>query len=336
MSNQDQALARYIEKMYEIQYQQQEEVLTPAQLKQIALDMGISEQEWEASQQAFREALQNGKALAGQGHWQEAVPALEQATALQPYDFEAAYQHGRALVGRYRAQGSPADALQARDLLQRAVRLQPGHAGALQLLGSLGQEQQQQSAQQQQRKWIKFAAIGLVLSVLVLSFIGMRNTVASLDEGADRAWANVENAYQRRADLVPSLVNTVKGAAQHEQASLNKMLELQRSLAQSSIDAGDAKAFQQYHQQQQALGMAIQAVMAKAQGGGMATQAFRDLMTQLEGSENRIATERRKFNEAVQAYNEKVRQMPYSLLGYDKRPYFQIDRKAMEKPDVSF
>lgn len=339
MSDQENALAKYVEKMYQIQMLEDESILSPQELKTIALDMGISEQEWAESQQVFEGHLKTGEQLVKQRNWDDAIAELDHATSLNPYHIDAVYAHAKALIGRYNESGNMTDEQKARELVRRALKVQPGHEPSIKLLTMLSSGKKVVDKEKKQTKLYKNIAIGLGIAILVLGFISMRGTLAKKDEEVKQAWAQVENVYQRRADLIPSLVNTVKGAAKQEQERLKQITELQAELSGMGMHPNASQEeMSRFSQKQSELGNTIKIVLGNVQSSSSvgATQAFRDLMIQLEGSENRIATERRKFNQAVQDFNSQVRQFPYGWLGYGEKPYFQVDKSAMDKPKVEF
>lgn len=338
MSDQEKALAKYVEKMYQIQYNGQDEILTPDKLKQVALDMGITEEEWQESQKAFQTHYQNGRTLVLQRNWHDAIKELDSATSLQPYDADALHAHAQALAGRYQEKGDAEDEARARESAERALRVRPGHQPTLKVLSMLSEKKQSLQQGQQQNKMVKYAVIGIVAAVLIFGSFSMRNGVVQQEEQVNAAWANVENVYQRRADLVPQLVNTVKGAMAHEQDIIGKITQIKGDLDSNGGGATSSQeALNAFYMRQMELSNALKSLVAASQTNQAlrSSQAFRDLQVQLEGSENRISVERRKFNQAVQMYNSKVRQFPYSIFGSPK-PYFQADEGAKDAPKVSF
>ena len=172
------------------------------------------------------------------------------------------------------------------------------------------------------KKGIKIGLI--VLAVLVIVglissyFIRSYNHLVAQNEAVSGQWANVENQYQRRADLIPNLVNTVKGYATHEQQTLTEVIEARAKATQTQItfDELNEETLAQYNQAQGELSAALGRLMvvSEAYPALQANQNFRDLQTQLEGTENRIATERRRFNEMVQSYNVYVQQFPRNVI----------------------
>ena len=192
---------------------------------------------------------------------------------------------------------------------------------------------------------ITIIAIVGVLAVIVLWGIGVNNKLVTQEENVSKAWSNVENVYKRRMDLIPQLVNTVQGAANYEKSVLTEVTNARAGVLQTQVDPS------QLSEQQIAAYQKAQDNLTKALANTIkvtverypeltATQGFRDLQTQLEGTENRIAVERGKFNEAVQAYNTKLRRFPTSLiagmLGFEKKGYFTAPEEAAEPVNVEF
>lgn len=188
--------------------------------------------------------------------------------------------------------------------------------------------------------------IGLgVVAVLVFYGISVNNNLVDRQETVNQAWAQVENQYQRRADLVPNLVNTVKGAADFEQETLTEVIEARSratSIEVSAEDLNDPQKVEQFRQAQQQLSGALSRLLVTVERYPelKANQNFRDLQVQLEGTENRIAVERQRFNESVQTYNTSTRRFPGNLfaglLGFEEKAYFKADEGSDQAPDVSF
>lgn len=195
---------------------------------------------------------------------------------------------------------------------------------------------------------MKFAAIGCGVLVLIAAVVGVLvvgpyNRLVSLDEGVETAWAQVENVYQRRADLIPNLVETVKGARDFEQETFEAVARARSQVGQANIEgAPTADQLAQFQQSQGALGAALSRLLLVVERYPelKATDAFRDLQVQLEGTENRIAVERGRFNEVTRQYNTAVRRFPTSLIagwfGFDRRPLFEAEAGAETAPDVDF
>jgi len=169
------------------------------------------------------------------------------------------------------------------------------------------------------------------------------NRLVALQEGVDGAWSQVENVYQRRADLVPNLVATVKGAAEFEQETLTQVVEARAKVSQINLQGPpDAAGLEAFQNAQDGLSSALSRLLVVVERYPElgATQAFRDLQTQLEGTENRIAVERMRFNEATTNYNTKRRQFPSNLTAimfdFEEKPYFAATAGADTPPKVEF
>ena len=186
------------------------------------------------------------------------------------------------------------------------------------------------------RFWI-FALIPL------LSSCGY-NQMVSLDEAVISQWAQVENSYQRRADLIPNLVNTVKGYADFEKETLTGVIEARAKATsvQLSADNLNAASLQNFQAAQDGLSSALSRLMVVVERYPelKANQNFLELQAQLEGTENRIAVERRKFNESTRQYNTYIRKFPKniiaSIFSFDKKAYFEAEESAKEVPTVEF
>lgn len=170
------------------------------------------------------------------------------------------------------------------------------------------------------------------------------NRMVELEEQVTSQWSQVENVYQRRADLIPNLVNTVRGYANHEQETLVEVVEARAKATSVNVDAENLspQAIEQFNQAQAGLSSALSRLMVVVEQYPdlKANQNFRDLQAQLEGTENRIAVERRKFNETAQAYNAYIRKFPQTVyagwFGFDKKNYFEAQAGADRAPEVQF
>lgn len=185
--------------------------------------------------------------------------------------------------------------------------------------------------------------LALVIAVPLFSSCGY-NKMVSLDEGVTSQWANVENSYQRRMDLIPNLVSTVKGYADFEQQTLVQVIEARSKATQVTIDPTNLNEsnMQQFQQAQGELSGALSRLLVTIERYPdlKANQNFLELQAQLEGTENRIAVERRKFNEIVQSYNSYIRSFPRVIysgwFGFEKKVYFEADQGASQAPKVDF
>jgi LemA protein len=198
------------------------------------------------------------------------------------------------------------------------------------------------------RIWLGCLALLVVLVLIVgLSFAGTYNRLVTLGQEVDKQWAQVENVYQRRADLVPNLVATVQGAAEFEKETFTAVTEARASVGRATVASGkaptDPEALARYEQAQASLGSALQRllVVVEKYPDLKASQNFRDLQAQLEGTENRITVERMRFNDAAQAYNTTLLRFPTNMIAglfhFESKPYFKATAPGAESaPAVQF
>jgi LemA protein len=183
----------------------------------------------------------------------------------------------------------------------------------------------------------------VIAGVVAMWGVGAYNGLIALDEGVDTAWAQVENVYQRRADLVPNLVATVKGSAEFEQETLAAVVEARSKVGQVNFEqAPDASQMAQFQQAQDGLSGALSRllVVVERYPDIKSTQAFRDLMVQLEGTENRISVERHRYNEVAREFNTARRRFPTvfiaNFFGFGEKTYFEAAEGAETAPVVEF
>jgi LemA protein len=197
------------------------------------------------------------------------------------------------------------------------------------------------------KKFIPLIVILGALALTILPLVGQYNKVIGLQEGVDGQWANVENVYQRRADLIPNLVETVKGYAEHERETLEAVVNARAKATQVQTELtpeamNDPATMQKFQAAQAELGSALGRLMVVVEKYPdlKANQGFLDLQAQLEGTENRITVERRRFNELAQGYNTTIRRFPMSMMagvfGFDKKGYFEAAEGAEKAPQVKF
>jgi LemA protein len=193
-------------------------------------------------------------------------------------------------------------------------------------------------------------AITLAVLVLILGFVGCGatssyNSLVQSDEQVQQAWANVQAAYQRRADLIPNLVETVQGAADFEQETLTSVTEARAKATSVQVnpeDLDNPQKLQQFQQAQSTLGKSLGRLLAVSENYPklQATQAFSDLQAQLEGTENRITVARRDYNNSVRKFNTQVRSFPTvvfaGLMGFEPKTPFEAETGADQAPDVDF
>lgn len=191
---------------------------------------------------------------------------------------------------------------------------------------------------------ILLAVIGVII-LFIMWGVGKYNSIVKLDEGVNSAWAQVQNQYQRRMDLIPNLVETVKGVANFEKSTLQGVIEARAKATQVTLSPqllNDPKAFQQFEQSQGQLSSALSRLLVTVEQypNLKANENFLQLQSQLEGTENRISVERKRFNEVVQGYNSTIRTVPTNIIanfsGFQQKQYFQAQAGAETAPKVQF
>lgn len=191
------------------------------------------------------------------------------------------------------------------------------------------------------KTWIIIIA---VIAVIAVYGISSYNSMVSQEEAVGTAWSNVENQYQRRADLIPNLVNTVKGYAAHEKETFDAVVSARAKATQTTVSIDDLtpEKMEAYQRAQGEVGSALSRLLAVTENYPdlKANENFQTLQAQLEGTENRISVERRNFNNVARKYNTAIRRFPKnifaSMFGFEKRPYFEAQEGAEQAPEVKF
>lgn len=195
------------------------------------------------------------------------------------------------------------------------------------------------------KKWLIPVLIIVVIAIILYwMFAGVYNSAVQKEEDAKTAWSQVENAYQRRNDLIPNLVNTVKGAADFERGTLTDVIEARSKATSINVDADNLneQQLEQFQQAQQQVSSALSRLLVTVERYPelRATQNFQQLQSQLEGTENRINVERNRYNETVNNYNIYIRQFPNNVItgmyGFDQMPRYTADPGAEDAPEVEF
>jgi len=185
-------------------------------------------------------------------------------------------------------------------------------------------------------------AVVVVVGVVVLAMLGIYNNLVGLSQAVDAQWAQVENTYQRRADLIPNLVATVSGSANFEKSTLEAVTQARASVGQVKVDPSNPASLAEFERAQGGLSSALSRllVVSEQYPDLKASAGFRDLQVQLEGTENRISVERGRFNEKAQAYNTAILRMPArlfaGLFGMKEKPYFKAVAGSEKAPSVNF
>ncbi len=196
------------------------------------------------------------------------------------------------------------------------------------------------------KSWIVIIILLVLVFILYGTFKGKYNQMVSLDETTSQTWAQVENQYQRRLDLIPNLVNTVKGYADFEKETLTQVIEARANATRPEIKVDpsklDASAIQNFQAAQDQVSSALSRLLVTIERYPdlKANTQFQQLQVQLEGTENRIATERKRFNDSVKAYNQYIRLFPNNvfagMFSFEKKAYFEAKEGAEEAPEVNF
>ena len=193
---------------------------------------------------------------------------------------------------------------------------------------------------------MKKSTIGLivVIGAIAIWLISSYNGMVKMDEEVSSAWSNVENQYQRRADLIPNLVNVVKGYASHEKETFEAVVSARSKATQVTVDPENLtpEKLQEYQKAQGEVGATLGRLLAIRESYPelKANENFKELQAQLEGTVNRISVARRNFNEIARTYNSAIRSFPRSIIagmfGFEKRPYFEAEEGANKAPEVKF
>ena len=191
------------------------------------------------------------------------------------------------------------------------------------------------------KTWIIVIA---VIAVIAIYFTSTYNSMVAQEEAVSTAWSNVENQYQRRSDLIPNLVNTVKGYAAHEKETFDAVVSARAKATQTTVSIDDLtpEKMQAYQRAQGEVGSALSRLLAVTENYPelKANENFKELQAQLEGTENRIGVERRKFNETARGYNTAIRKFPRNIgagmFGFEKHPYFEAEEGSEKAPEVKF
>jgi LemA protein len=194
------------------------------------------------------------------------------------------------------------------------------------------------------KTWIVLAVIAVILLLAYSSVKNSYNSMVTMQEGVTAQWSQVENVYQRRSDLIPNLVSTVKGYADFEKETLTQVIEARAKATSVNVNPEklDAQSLKNFQDAQSGLSSALSRLMVVVEKYPdlKANQGFLDLQAQLEGTENRITVERQKFNESAQAYNTLIRKFPKNIFagmfGFEKKAYFEAEKGAEKAPQVKF
>lgn len=194
------------------------------------------------------------------------------------------------------------------------------------------------------KKRIIWGSASLILALFLMNGCSTYNTLVENEEGVSKSWSQVENVYQRRVDLIPNLIETVKGYADHEKSTLNEVIEARAKATSVTIDPSNMTPGQlaQFDKYQNQLSSSLSKLMLVVESypNLKANENFLSLQAELAGTENRIAVERKKFNDMTEVYNKKLRKFPSNIwanmFGFDKKLYFKANKNASIVPKVKF
>lgn len=323
--DQDALLAAYVKRLLDLQYGlNNAKPLTDAQLKKIAVESGLPEDQWDAWLQQAETHYQRGQSYNTAGNWEDAYLELKQAVSFYPNHAEANYELARACLQLSIKNSEPAKEQEFEVYVAHCLALEPLHQGAMALKTKENELDAYEAATQKSSKRKLFVRLGIAVAMLLVGHMVISSSVNSQRESVKAAWAQVENVYQRRADLIPKLTATVEAAAGFERSTL---LALQEQVADApgavAPNNFTPAAIEAYAGSQARLGAVLNQTLAEAarQPRLQSMEGWLDLQVQIEGAENRIAIERRNYNKTVELYNRKIGGFPFSLYGYEPMPY---------------
>ncbi len=326
MSN-DKHLQAYMEKMLDVQRQREESTFTQQELREIALSVGMTEADWAEAQKTLRQHTESGLAHLEIGNYVDALRELEEALKLNPTDEEALYGAAKSSHELYVSTKRDFYAKKVVDYADRVLRNENPHLDkkAVSVLQEMRRTDGEYKGLRERQRWIVAGIGAAVLIFLFVVYMLLKNSICAAYHEVERHWAQVENVCQRRADLIPKLISISQAQAEYNQQTLDKLASLR-----TSLNPKDAAAYAKGQEEINKLIAQLLGDLAKSTSTGSSEQAMRaqfdDLRAQIEGAENRIAVERKRFNESVANYNRQISQFPYSLLGYKEATYFKSEK----------
>lgn len=339
----NQFLEGYIKKLMEREMQSgSDKPLTEAQLKQVALDTGMMESEWEQLKSDANNAQERGFEHLDRNNFEDAISEFQESTSLYPNSAQACYGMAKALFKKTVEKEDKTYSLEAINYVKRALLLDPDHSEALDLQGQIRQHDQVLGdkivTKGRVAKWKKILIPALPIVLLIGWFWSLNNTIVDLEEDVNSSWAQVENVCNRRAELIPQLAKVVKAAAAHEKDVIESALRARAKATSINIDPSNMTAsdMKKFAEAQGQLGASLGRLMAVSERypDVKAMANYRDLQTQIEGSDNRITVERMRFNQTVEVFNKKVKKFPVSLLSYHPKPYFEVPDQNLQVPEL--
>lgn len=326
MPNTDDFLKRYIEKILQKQ-NQDEKPLSDEERKSIAFELGMDEQEWKEANIEFENHLKKGKQFFAHRNLEDAFEEYEQAYIFNPYSAEVNYLLAQWHEYKWQNQQKEEDFQKVHQYLEALFRIDPTHTDGISLKTALRKTEKVHQNRQVKSKMMLFVLLGVLL-VGVASFVILSyNQIIAQQEEVMEAWSQVENVYQRREDLIPKLLNLITTSGLEAKQEVEGLTQAYQKVQDASIseDNFDTSSFESYETTQNELSKSIDQLLSISSKA--LSKEKKDLLesiiVEIEGSANRIAVERRKFNQKVKSYNQKVRSFPFNLMGFSPKPYFK-------------
>ena len=318
------------------------EPLTEQQLKDVAYDMGMSDSEWQKIKADAKNAEDRGFEHLDRGNFEDALIEFKDATSSYPNSPDAFYGMAKALFKKSVEKEDKSFSVDAIRYIKRALKLNPDHTESLDLQSHIRRHENLLGdkivTKGRVNKWKKILIPVIPIAILFFWLFGTYNSVVSLEEDVEASWAQVENVCNRRADLIPQLVKVVKAAAKHEKDVITEAIEARSKATAIHIDPSNMTEAQMkaFAESQSQLGGSLGKLLAVAERYPeiKAMANYQDLQNEITGSENRISTERRRFNETVKVFNKKVKRFPVNLLPFSARPYFEVPNAKLEVPEL--
>jgi len=363
--NTEENLKKQIEKLLNIQTNLDKKV-DADDFRKIAEDLGITDSEWQEIQEIAENHFKNANAYLRHENWIDAIEAYKKTLEINPNHLNALLGISLANQELYKIKRVSDYRTQAEKFAQKALEIEAGNNTAIRILSELKKpiKQSQNLSSKKTSRQITllvvaalFALLGIGLMTFIMVFNGSpneqetypekampssveatdfyENEIIALREEVIAQWYQVENVYQRRADLIPNLTRLLKAEQNFEQDLIQRILDAQVEINQIQIQFENIETVENFQEKQLELSEDLNELLLEIEDKGLGTkQTYRDFRVQLEGSENRIAVERRKYNEKVRAYNTLIQQSPYNEYGFEKIEYFQMQKGAENPPVV--
>jgi len=322
----------YVIKMLEVQKERFEKPLSINELKEIAFSIGMSESDWQASQEVMGQHLKTGQEHLKNKNWQDATSELKQAVAINPYQEDGLYGLAVAYHELYKQSGKNTDGNEAKGYAERALKNEDKglDSAAIALLNSI--RNSEEDHQKKKKTVMMFiaaaAALFIIIALVVVSVASaaVGSKASALEQvmvKVEQTWGQVENVYQRRESLIPQIINISKSASKYDQTKLDELQKMQKNISAANRD--------DYRQKQEDITKMVSELLGNMEGNA---QTMRDIQVQVEGSENRIRVEWKKYNDAVAEYNnsiinynDAIKNFPANMLGYKAKEKIKVELK---------